>query len=108
MKEKLLTVEESFEVAGRGLIVIPVPIVAAVPGPADLDVELRRPDGSRRDAVLSILHAFGQPPTPEPRRVCLFRGLRKEDVPPGTEIWREADNIGRPPAAVRHTETRET
>lgn len=89
MKDKLLTVEDAVQVTRIGLIVIPGPLDEAFPGPAEIDVELRRPDGSRQDAVLSIRHVFQSPPPKVRRWTCIFKDLRTEDVPVGTEIWRD-------------------
>ena len=85
--KRLLTVEDTFAISGRGLMIAPMPAQDEVRGPGDFVVELRLPDGTRRAASLSILPEMVNP-TPTIRRwACLFRDLGKPDLPIGTEIW---------------------
>ncbi len=84
---KLLTVEDTFLIAQRGLIVVPAILIQQFERHGDVQVELRLPDGSTRDAVLSLIEAFVVPPPKERRYECIFKTLGKEDVPIGTEIW---------------------
>lgn len=90
---RLLTVEDTFAITGRGLMVAPMPALDEVRGPGDIDVELRLPDGTRRAARLSIMTELINPtpltlPTHSIRRwACLFADLGKSEVPLGTEIW---------------------
>ncbi len=87
MMKLLLTVEDTFLINARGLIVVPAPRIHEVRGPGDLEVELVLPDGQRRKATLTLLHEFLFP-TPAIRRWgCVFRSLAKADVPIGTEVW---------------------
>lgn len=79
------------QIAGRGLVVVPGPLVPDFPGPAIRKVELRRPDGSRAVAMLRIDHQFQTPPPKEHRWACLFTELSKQDVPVGTEVWLTGD-----------------
>jgi hypothetical protein len=84
---RLLTVEDTFAMSGRGLMIAPMPARHELRGPGDITVELRLPDGTRREARLSVLHEDLYP-TPAIRRwACLFRDLGKTEVPIGTEIW---------------------
>lgn len=83
----LLTVEQTFEIKGRGLIVVPGPLATAFKRPVELGVELRLPDGSRRHATLHLQYVFLTPPPKEQRYACIFRGLSKAEVPIGTEIY---------------------
>ncbi|MFL6258145.1 MAG: hypothetical protein ACJ76Y_00415 [Thermoanaerobaculia bacterium] len=82
----LLTVEDTFEIRERGLIVVPEPFLGDFKGPVEFPVELRRPDGSRKDAILSLQYEFNIPP-PKERYACIFRDLSKAEVPIGTEIY---------------------
>ena len=85
--KRLLTVEDTFAISGRGLMIAPMPALHEVRGPGTIEVELRLPDGTRRAARLSVVHEFVLP-TPAVRRwACLFEDLGKEDLPLGTEIW---------------------
>ena len=89
MLKLLMTVEDSFQIAGRGLVVVPGPLTEEFAGPASLNVDLCRPDGSTVHALLLIQHQFQTPPSPERRWACVFATLSKQDVPVGTEIWVE-------------------
>ena len=89
MPKLLMTVEDRFQIASRGLVVVPGPLVTEFAGPASLNVELRRPDGSIAHALLLIQHQFQTPPSPERRWASVFTTLSKQDVPVGTEIWIE-------------------
>ena len=89
MPKLLMTVEDRFQIASRGLVVVPGPLVTEFAGPASLNVELRRPDGSMVHAPLLIEHQFQTPPSTERHWACVFATLSKQDVPVGTEIWVE-------------------
>src|SRR5215471_8557830 len=84
---RLLIIEDTFMIRERGLVVVPAPPVAEVHGPGNLDVELRLPDGQRRQSILTLLHEFITPPPKVHRWGCMFRTLSKADVPIGTEVW---------------------
>lgn len=87
MKRLLLTVEDTFQVTGRGLVVVPGPLLQEFADEGELDVELRKPDGSCSQGVLSISYVF-QRPSPKVRRwTCTFTSLSRADVPVGTQIW---------------------
>jgi hypothetical protein len=83
----LLTVEDTFLIESRGLVVIPAPAVDEVRGPGDVQVELLKPDGSKLSATLTLMSEFLYPPPPVLRWCCVFKSLSKMDVPIGTEIW---------------------
>ena len=68
---RLLTVEDTFAITGRGLMVAPMPALDELRGPGDIDVELRLPDGTRRPARLSVLVEFVHP-TPAVQRWALM------------------------------------
>ena len=89
MPKLLMTVEDSFAIASRGLVVVPAPLIESFAGPASLNVELRRPNGSIVHAPLLIEHQFQTPPSTERRWACVFATLSKQDVPVDTEIWIE-------------------
>src|SRR5438094_6677880 len=67
MSRKLLTVEDRFDIKGRGLIVVPGPLLNDFPDPATVPVELRKPDGTTATAELSIMYFFLTPPPQELR-----------------------------------------
>jgi hypothetical protein len=71
----------------RTLIVVPGPAVEHFDGPAELPVELRRPDRSVGNATLLVERVFVVP-TPKIQQWGLrFANLTQRDVPIGTEIW---------------------
>lgn len=84
---KLLTVEDSFQISGRGLVVVPCPKIDEYAGPDAPQVELRLPDGEVATATLRIERSFFSPPPVEPRWTCVLPSASKADVPVGTEIW---------------------
>jgi hypothetical protein len=93
--KRLLTVEDTFAITGRGLMVAPMPALDEIRGPGDIDVELRLPDGTRRPARLSVLTEFFHPAPSIQRWALMFRDLAKSEVPIGTEIWCPDDVLRR-------------
>jgi hypothetical protein len=84
---QLLTVEDTFMIAERGLIVVPAPALEECRGPAEVTAELRRPDGTMLNAILTVGHEFISPPPKVHRWNCSFKSLGKTEVPVGTEVW---------------------
>jgi hypothetical protein len=82
---RLMTVEDTFMIAGRGLIVVPAPAIDECRGPADVTTELRRPDGTFLPATLTIGYQFVSPPPVVRRWNCMFKALSK------TEVWCSED-----------------
>lgn len=93
MAKILLVVEDAFDIAGLGgLIVVPGPLQADYDGPrGEFAVTLKTPGGTKKSAILALEHMFQSPPPKEYRWACLLRGLTKADVPLGTEIWIEGE-----------------
>ena len=89
---KLLTVEDTFRIEGRGVIVMPSVPVDAYCGSRSRTVSLRRPDGTETTATATLDIPFVRPPPPAPYYLCLLVGLTKEDVPLGTEVWIDHDH----------------
>lgn len=88
MKRRLITVEDTFRISGRGLLVVPAPLMSELPVEGGvIPVELRKPDGSSAEAALLLTYIFQTPPPKELRWACVLKSLSKEDVPIGTEIW---------------------
>ena len=85
--KRLLTIEDTFLIPARGLVVVPAPPVNEVRGPGEFEVELRLPDGSRRVDTLTLLHEFITPAPAIRRWGCMFKSLDKAQVPIGTEVW---------------------
>jgi hypothetical protein len=87
MAAHLLTVEDTFEISGRGIVAVPGPLEDEYSGPREFAVRLVLPSGSEREARLTLEQVFQTPPPIERRYACLLRGLGKADVPIGTDIW---------------------
>jgi hypothetical protein len=87
MARLLFTVEDTFYVEGRGL----VPVPGIVPQDEERfrvgdPIRLRRPDGSTLDWHIGGLEIIcGAQPRDDV--VVLLKGLRKDDLPVGTEVW---------------------
>jgi hypothetical protein len=84
---RLLTVEDTFAITGRGLLVAPMPEARVLRGAGDIEAELRLPDGTRRTATMTVNREFVHPTPAAQRWACLFPTLGKADVPIGTEVW---------------------
>jgi hypothetical protein len=89
MAIRILTVEDIFEVTGRGLIAVPGPLVKDYMGPRAAPVRLVRPNGEEKSASMRLEHVFQTPPPKERRFACILLGVSKADVPIGTEVWAE-------------------
>ena len=85
---KLLVVEDTFQVRGRGLIL--APDVELSGGARTLAVELRRSDGTvvwtEAQALVPMI-GTRITTTPLPRGHVLIVQLEKSEVPVGTEVW---------------------
>ena len=89
MPRHLLTVEDAFDITGRGLLVVPGPLVSEYVGPRRLSVTLKPPGGGQKAAILTLEHVFLTPPPREQRWGCRHSEVVKSDVPVGTQIWTE-------------------
>jgi hypothetical protein len=82
---KLLTVEDTFAIEGRGVCVMPM--ITNYSGPTSFSVVLRKPTGEESTAQAHLdIPRFNPPREPYPFACCLA-GISKQDVPIGTEIW---------------------
>ncbi len=91
MDRMLFTVEDTFLLKDRGMVLVPGI------GPEDRirvgdPLTLKRPDDTRLRTVISGIEMN----TPNPRRTypLLIRELSKEDVPIGTEVWSASPDRG--------------
>jgi hypothetical protein len=82
---KLLTVEDTFLIEGRGVVVMPM--ITDYSGPMSFSVTLRKPNG---EEILAQAHLdiprLNSAREPYPF-ACSLAGMSKQDVPIGTEIW---------------------
>jgi translation elongation factor EF-Tu-like GTPase len=91
MARRLFTVEDTFLIHGRGLILVP----GIVPQGDERfktgdSVLLKRPDGSALDWTIGGLEMAitnRKPHEPSPEIPIMLAGLSKDDVPLGTEVW---------------------
>ncbi|CAN5227892.1 hypothetical protein BH09MYX1_BH09MYX1_49790 [soil metagenome] len=84
MKVRLLVIEEAFA-SRRDTLVLPK-FELAEGTPLNLDVELRLPDGTTRDASITVdvAHIRGDRP---PFAMFRFPSTEPAALPRGTEIW---------------------
>lgn len=86
---RLVVVEDTFGVTGRGTLVQPEVDLELDLGPLEFSVEVRHPGASalccRVAAVVPHVHPFD--PARAKRHVLLLRGVSKQDVPHGAEVW---------------------
>ncbi len=86
---RLTTIEDTFQIAGRGLVIVPGPLKTDVEG-GERTVELRNPYGKVQRATISLSHVMQTPPPSKEIAAqwgCILLGVSKADVPIGTEVW---------------------
>src|SRR5579863_4142179 len=82
---KLLTVEDTFFIEGRGVMVLPM--ITNYSGPTSFSVVLRKPNGEEPEARANLdIPTLNLPREPYPF-VCSFAGMNKQEIPIGTEVW---------------------
>jgi len=93
---KLITVEDTFQITGRGLVIIPGPpfnTFGTNGRSHSCSVVIKRPDGSPLVAQAHFYTAFFEPMEARLRYLergnyeCLLPDLAKSDVPVGSEIF---------------------
>jgi len=92
---RLLVVEDTFLITGRGLIVMP-PLPASEARPTRFAVETRRRDGTcqRGEAFAQVPFITPSPAVPAAHLVLL--GLTKDQGPIAAEVWTaDQPNAGR-------------
>jgi hypothetical protein len=93
-QRRLLVVEDTFAVEGRGLIVAPDFSPALLPGEPGrvVTVELRQHGKETRTVEAKATLPFGSPHNPDrPRGYMLTFQLNKSEIVAGTEIWTVPD-----------------
>lgn len=90
MARKLFDVEDSYHIKGRGLVTFPgiIPEGEERFRIGDL-VLLKRLDGSQLQWPIGGIEMISYPASarPRPEIVFLLKGLAKEDLPVGSEVW---------------------
>ena len=82
---KLLTVEDTFFIEGRGVMVLPM--ITNYSGPTSFSVVLRKPNGEETEAQVHLDTPRLNPPREPYPFVCSFAGMSKQEIPIGTEVW---------------------
>ena len=83
----LSTVEDTFDITGRGLIVTPgIPVDGDWRLSIGDSITLERPDGSRLESTVRGIERF-RPAHCACIPLLLGNELKKEDVPIGTKLW---------------------
>ena len=88
----LLTVEERFEIQGRGLILLPGISTDRFEKPVTIQFLLITPDKRRiqTDGRIALEFLTISPPQEsQSQYVCILNNVKKVDVPIGTEVWIE-------------------
>lgn len=87
----LFTVEDAFQITGRGCVLVPGPSAEEGSQPIRIGdrVCLRKPDGHSFDTVIAGVEMIGRRPRPKviTAPILLPRDVTKDDVPIGTEVW---------------------
>ena len=101
MARHLFSVEDTFLVRGRGLVLVP----GIVPQGEERfrvgdPILLKRPGGAELCATISGLELLT--PNPNHEVVILLKGLGKQDVPIGTEVWSVRGEITVQPEERKH------
>ena len=82
---KLLTVEDTFLIESRGVVVLPMLIDYS--GPTSFSVILRKPGGEECSARAHLDIPRINPPREPYPFICSFAEISKQDVLIDTEIW---------------------
>ena len=101
----LFTVEDAFQLSGRGCVLVPGPIAEAG-GPevrVGDPIRLAKPDGSHVDTVIHGVEMIGRRPPPKvlTAPILLPAELSKADVPVGTKVLALRGSVSANPSFKR-------
>jgi len=82
---KLMTVEDTFLIEGRGVVVLPM--ITDYSGPTSYSVILRKPNGDESSVRAHLDVPRINPPRKPYPFICSLADISKQGVPIGTEIW---------------------
>jgi hypothetical protein len=94
---QLLTVEDSFQITGQGLLVVP-----HLPPPRNIGVKpfrrrvrVEQPDGTmlEQEAFFALIHLSLTGGGSKWATVVMFPTASKQDVPVGSRIWVDAETL---------------
>lgn len=86
METILLTVEDHFEIQGRGVVLLPG-VDICYQGTEDREVVVRSPQGEVRRWAAYIQIPRVSPPPEKLFALIFLRGAKKADVPIGSKVW---------------------
>lgn len=90
MNVRLFNVSRVFQIGETPTVVEPGPRVSQVDAPADVGVEIRRPDGTVTWATLTLSFQLPSSSSEGARYLSVFKNLKPAEVPVGSEIWLSA------------------
>ncbi len=87
MNFRLFNVTRVFQIGDAPVVVEPGPLVTEIDAPGDIEVEIRRPDGTVTWATLTL--SFHMKPSADQaaRYLSVFKRLKQSEVPDGSEVW---------------------
>jgi translation elongation factor EF-Tu-like GTPase len=90
-------VESSFEITGRGCVIVPVWLTDDKIRIKD-SIQLRSAEGKVRETHITGIEVLcGLNASDSRTGILVTRDVKKQDVPEGTEIWlRECEDSGKP------------
>ena len=88
MSRLLFTVEDTYSIEGRGVVLLPglEPIGDEVFHPGD-PIRIRRPDNSELNTRMRGLEFLSRRDKPCALVIVLPKDVAKDDVPVGSEVW---------------------
>ena len=95
-RRRLVRIDDVFDITSRGLVVAP----SLPPGDGvcvdDPDAVVRRGDGTERPCAVRVeLNHLRRAHGNDWARVCVLRGVAREEVAPGDEVWCERAMVTR-------------
>lgn len=83
----LCSVEDTFLITGRGLIIAPVFPVSDYRFHSEQRVRIVRPDGEEFDCRAYFQIPFQSPPAKVLSFICVLLDMAKDHVPIGSQVW---------------------
>lgn len=87
MNIRLFDVSRAFQMGDTPTVVEPGPLTSVVESPGDVEVEIRRPDGTVTWAMLTLSFRLPASADDQTRYLSVFRNLKPGEVPEGSQIW---------------------
>lgn len=88
MSEILLSkIEEVFDVTGRGIILVPGFPVSKYKFDREYDALIKDASGATKECKAKFTVPFQSPPPKEVCYHCHLSGIKKAEIPIGSELW---------------------